>query len=124
MKISRVVFGADRLKQGLDYICITEGPLDSMWMDQYNFPSVALLGLTLSTEQERIIGKLAPKEYILCLDNDFPGKEASYRIGKKLERYASVSQISLPDQVKDVQEIRDSKILREIVKMRTVIEGA
>ena len=123
MRISRVVFGADRLKEGLDYICITEGTLDTIWMDQNGFPSIALLGLTLSKVQEYLISKLAPREYILCLDNDSPGKAATEKIAAKLEKYALVSQITLPKTVKDVQEIRDSMVLSDVVNSRTLIGG-
>ena len=123
MKISKVVFGADRIRRNLDYLCITEGTLDTIWMDQNHFPSVALLGLTLSRDQENILGNLAPKEYILCLDNDGPGQEASYRIAERLEKFAPVSEIRLPTGVKDVQDIREPEKLKEIIGKRLTLGG-
>jgi DNA primase len=118
---SKVLFGQYLL--GSDYrecICLTEGSLDTMWLDQHGYASVALLGLFMSKRQERLLSKMPIREVILCLDNDQPGRDAAEHIQRRLRKYFVVSKIELPNGVKDVQEIRESEILVEVMNNRTI----
>lgn len=121
LKTSKIVFGVNRIPVRCELLCVTEGTLDTIWMDQNGFMSVALLGLNMSRFQENLIKMRAPKEILLCLDNDAPGQEGVERIGERLSRHSYVSVLRLPDGVKDVQDVRDSGVLGRLVSERSVI---
>ena len=117
-KKSRVVFGADEAKTSRDFICITEGALDTVWLSQNGFNSVAILGVFLSKAQERIISSFNTGEIVLCLDNDNAGQLGIESISPRLSKYFVVSKIRIPDKYKDVQDIRDQKVLRLVLENR------
>jgi len=117
LKKSKVLFGADSLVP-TPFVCVTEGTLDAMWLRQHGYPSVALLGMHLSNRQKELLSKLRAQEIVLCLDNDEAGKtgldKALHAIGNTL----MISYIKLPDEYKDVQEIKDYKLLDNIINKR------
>ena len=54
LKKSKLLFGACHLEKH-PFICITEGSLDTMWLDQHGFGSVALLGASMSKKQRDML---------------------------------------------------------------------
>jgi len=118
---SKVLFGLPQSKREYKtYLCITEGALDCMWLDQNGFPSVALLGVFLSTRQKELIKNIGVNEIILCLDNDDAGMKATEYVNREMSQYCPVSRITL-DGVKDVQDVRDFNQLKQIINDRTVL---
>ena len=117
LKKSLVLFGSNRIKS-TDYVCITEGILDTMWLDKYGHPSVALLGAHLSRKQTELLIKLPTQELVLCLDNDETGKKATNYALTTLSKDVIVSLIDLPSQFKDVQEIKNEVTLKTIINKR------
>jgi len=117
LKKSRVLFGANHIEP-TDFICVTEGSLDTMWLDQCGYPAVALLGASMSKYQENLLVDLPTKELVLCLDNDGPGKEATEKSLTRLATRCIVSTIEIPKEYKDVQDIRQQQILDEVIKNR------
>ena len=91
-----------------------------MWLDQNGFPSVALLGVFLSTRQKKLIKNIGVNEIILCLDNDDAGMKATEYVNREMRQYCPVSRITL-EGVKDVQDVRDSIQLTQILNDRTVL---
>ena len=117
LKKSQVLFGREHI-QPTDFVCITEGSLDTMWLDQCGYPSVALLGASMSRQQEELLLQLPTKELVLCLDNDSPGQLATEKSLTKLSGRCIVSKIELPEGYKDVQDIRETQILDKVIKQR------
>ena len=102
-------------------MCITEGSLDTMWLDQNGFPSVALLGASISQTQQELTLQIPTQELVLCLDNDEAGRIGLHKAMTCLSRNFMVSYINLPKEYKDVQDIRDEKLLQSIIKERTFL---
>ena len=123
MKTSEVLFGANYLPPNSKSIYITEGPLDAIWLNQNGYPAVALFGVHLSRIQERILLSFRAGEIILCLDNDAPGREASMKIMKRLEKYCVVKFINVEKPFKDVQDVREKVVLKNIIDRRSIIQG-
>ena len=119
LKKSKLLFGQYLIQEPADFICITEGSLDTMWLDQHGFNSVALLGAHLSRRQQELALKLPTKELVLCLDNDDAGRVGLEKAMTCLNPKFMVSYIKIPKEYKDVQEIRDSEELQEIINERT-----
>ena len=102
------------------FVCVTEGSLDTMWLDQYGYTAVALLGANASVTQQELLLNLPTTEIVLCLDNDEAGKIATEKILTTLSQKCIVSTIQIPKGYKDVQDIRDTQILHSVLKNRTL----
>ncbi|MEK6861523.1 MAG: toprim domain-containing protein [Nanoarchaeota archaeon] len=118
IKKSEILFGASLLLHNSSYICLTEGPLDTIWLDQNNFSAVAILGVYLSKKQELLLKNIGVGEIVLCLDNDEAGKLGADTIAKRLSKYCIISKIDLPQECKDVQNVRNSEKLKQIIDNR------
>ena len=119
-KKSHNLFGIHLLKPS-EFICITEGSLDTMWLDQLGYTSVALLGAHMSKIQEDLLINLPTKELVICLDNDEAGINASEDMLTRLSNRCIVSVINIPKTgkgYKDVQDIKDREVLAKIIKQR------
>ncbi len=116
---SKLLFGQELITEPAEFVCITEGSLDTMWLDQHGFNSVALLGAHISKRQQDLALKLPTKELVLCLDNDEAGRVGLEKAMSYLNPKFVVSYIKLPKEYKDVQEVRDSKLLIDIIHERT-----
>ena len=119
LKKSKVLFGQDLINEATDFVCITEGSLDTMWLDQNGFSSVALLGAHMSRTQQDLAMKLPTKELVLCLDNDDAGRVGLEKAMNDLIPKFMVSYVQLPKEFKDVQEVRDKEVLQNIIQERT-----
>lgn len=118
-KKSHILFGQP-LVDTSNAVCITEGALDAMWLNQLGYQAVALLGMHMSTVQEELIMRLPSKEIILSLDNDEAGKKGREHILKRLQGKINISYLKLPSGYKDVQEIKNSEIIKETIKNRRI----
>ncbi len=129
---SKVLFGEHLLRKEQNFVCVCEGPLDAIWLDQHGYNAVAILGMQLSETQQRRLINLQKGEYIICLDNDKAGrtgiygyrdKQKQYHPGfiSKMKKYGLLSVIDLPEDKKDVQDIRDLKQLVDIIEKRKLV---
>ena len=121
LKKSKLLFGQQFLETSSPFVCITEGSLDTMWLEQNGFPSVALLGASISQTQQELTLQIPTQELVLCLDNDEAGRIGLHKAMTCLSRNFMVSYINLPKEYKDVQDIRDEKLLQSIIKERTFL---
>ena len=118
LKKSWVLFG-ECLIQKSPFICITEGSLDAMWLNQCGYSSVSILGSMLSSTQQEALIKLPTDELVLCLDNDEAGQLGTDRAMACISKSFVVSYVQLPKGFKDVQDIRDKNVLEEVINNRT-----
>ena len=116
---SKYLFGMNNLSN-IDVLFVVEGALDAMWLDQYNYPSVAILGAIISKSQIDLLGSLNPTEVVLALDNDEAGKRGIHKATFDLNNKFMLSYIKLPKNIKDVQEIRNIKDINKIIKTRSL----
>lgn len=102
---SQVLFNLNRAKQDRDRtVIIVEGFLDAVKVYQAGHPNVvALMGSSLSDEQERLLQKHFDRA-VLMLDGDEPGQRATASIRERLAEKTDLSIITLqpgqqPDQL-------------------------
>tara|TARA_Y100000310_G_scaffold335342_1_gene417158 strand:- start:502 stop:1365 length:864 start_codon:yes stop_codon:yes gene_type:complete len=119
LKKSKVLFGQHLILEKTPFVCITEGTLDTMWLDQHGFSSVAILGASLSKAQEELTLGLQTEELVLCLDNDEAGQIGFKKAMGCLSKSFVVSYVKLPKEYKDVQDVRNSDELSSIINSRT-----
>ena len=117
LKKSKILFGDCHLVKK-PFVCITEGSLDTMWLDQHGFGSIALLGSSMSKKQREMLYNISTKEFVVCLDNDSTGQRALNKIFKELSNSFIVSYITLPKGFKDVQDVRSENQLCDIIDKR------
>lgn len=91
--------------EGLDYICITEGPLDCLRLILHGHPAVAILGNYVAEERIKLLSTLPVKRFICCFDNDDAGKKAL----ESFISYAriltgSIQRLEIDDKCKDIDE--------------------
>ncbi len=104
---SRILYNFHRVRNKLQKgLFVVEGPWGVMRLAQLSIPAVALLGINLSNEQQRILRKI-PK-IVLMLDGDIPGRKAAKRIHDKLRNNTVVKRVNLnintdPDDLQDHQ---------------------
>ena len=118
-KKSKYLFGINHI-QRCPFVCVTEGSLDTMWLHQNGFPSVAILGAILSKTQEELLSKLPVEELVICLDNDEAGQKGKERLMTCMSQNFVVSYIKLPKGVKDVQDVKTKKELEAIIQHRDI----
>jgi len=116
---SKFLFGMNNLVNA-ETLIVVEGALDVMWLDQYNYQSVGILGAILSKHQSNLLGALNPTEVVLALDNDETGKKGISKATFDLSSKFMLSYIKLPKNIKDVQEIRNIKDINKIIKTRSL----
>jgi DNA primase len=79
-----------------DIVVLVEGFFDCMKVDQAGFPCVALLGSSLSREQEEMIVSEFTR-VVLMFDGDEAGRNATADCLKRLSRHIFVRVVDLPD---------------------------
>lgn len=116
VKSSEILFPYN---EDLDYVVITEGPMDAIAMQVNGINATCIQGSMLSYSQARL---LKGKKVILSFDNDDAGKEGkkkAYNLLKKLN-FESISQVQPPKEVKDWNDfhvkLKDKDKFREHVE--------
>jgi DNA primase len=117
---SKTLFGINSLPEKVDTLFVVEGALDCMWLDQHGYSAVAILGAMMSKAQIDLISSINPNEVVLCLDNDEAGRNGINQATIDLRNSFMLSYIELPNNVKDVQEIRQRDVLQDIMENRTL----
>ena len=106
-KKSQVLFGANRISK-TKFVCVTEGTLDAMWLNQNGYSAVALLGMSLSKKQQEILASLPVEEVVLCLDSDEAGlKGRSITLETGGKEYPAGGDIIISVDDKEVRKISD-----------------
>jgi hypothetical protein len=75
----KTVFGIDRIDPDYNYIFVTEGPIDAMFIKN----GVAMAGITMSNEQQEQISRYMFHERIWILDNE---ANTNREVKEKMER--------------------------------------
>ena len=116
---SKSLFGINHLYSA-DTLFIVEGALDAMWLDQHGYSSVAVLGASISQTQINLIGTLHPSEVVLSLDNDVAGQKGISKATIDMNGRFLLSYLQLPSNVKDVQDIRNTNQLTEVMQNKAL----
>ena len=101
----------ERGKQ-IPYVCITEGPIDALACWQAGFPSVAVLGSELSSQQASLLRMLSPIKYVAMTDKDEAGRKLSKQIEGALRQCPSelLEPMQWPSDCKDPADMKAPQI--------------
>jgi DNA primase len=92
----RVLFNLFRVS-GAEHLVLVEGYWSVFRLQTLGIPSVALMGRTLSPEQETLLIQAGVRMLSLMLDGDRPGREATGELLPRLAARFFVRVIHLPD---------------------------
>jgi DNA primase len=79
-----------------------------MWSN--GFPAIALGGSNISEKQKQLIYRSPIKTLILATDNDRVGREIREKVFKMFVGYKEIHEISLPEGVKDVNDLSPEQL--------------
>jgi DNA primase len=111
-KKSHVLYNLHRVK-GEKSLVVVEGFFSALRLHRLGIPAVALMGRSLSQEQEKLLQEGGVKSLTLMLDGDPPGREAQAELLVRLSRKFSVRAAELPDGAEP--DTVDESILREVL---------
>lgn len=99
-----------------DTIVITEGALDSMWVHQCGYPTLALLGSSMG--HQKILWLQRYSKVVLFCDRDAAGLQAVQKIGKLLGHRMPLYVVRYPSSTtgKDPQELEPVDVELSIVR--------
>jgi len=115
-KKSLVLFNLHRVKAEKKLV-VVEGFFSVMRLHKLGIPAVALMGRSLSQEQEKIMGECGVKILTLMLDGDPPGREAQAQLLQRLAGKFHVGVVELPDNTEP--DTVDESVLREVCRETT-----
>jgi len=111
-KKSLVLYNLHRVK-GERSLVVVEGFFSVMRLHKLGVPAVALMGRSLSQEQEKLLVESGVKALTLMLDGDPPGREAQAGLLQRLARRFSVRAVDLPEGAEP--DTVDESVLREVL---------
>lgn len=117
---SKILFGMHKVNK-IDTLYIVEGALDCMWLSQYGYPAVAILGATISKRQIELLSVLGPHEIVLALDNDDAGSRGKEKASFDMGNRFLISYLNIPKKYKDLQEITDTNTLHTVLNSKVLI---
>jgi DNA primase len=91
-------------------IYIVESEIDALYLWSNGFPAVALGGSNISEKQKQLLLRCPATEFVLATDNDKVGKEIRKKLIDMFIGYKTLSELVLPDSVKDVNELKSDQI--------------
>jgi len=97
IKTSEILYPYDK---SVEYVMVTEGPLDAMTLRAAGFNATCTQGCKMSTVQAR---ELKGKKVILAYDNDESGREGFYEARKRMlgQRSTNIYSLKPPKEHKD-----------------------
>ena len=95
----RVLFNLHRVT-GAEHVVLVEGYWSVFRLHALDVPAIALMGRTLSSEQETLLIEFGAGMLTLMLDGDRPGREATDHLLPRLTDRFFVRAVRLPNQTK------------------------
>jgi DNA primase len=105
------IYGLYQVKQnGCKKVYIVESEVDALYLWSFGIPAVALGGSYLSPEQKRKLLLVDVDEYVIATDNDKAGKRIKASLKKELSGLVDLSEVTLPDYAKDINDVKPEDI--------------
>lgn len=110
------------IKKGYTDIAIVESEIDCMYLWSCGIPAVALGHAGITQTQVNLLIKAGIRVCTIATDNDDAGNRFADKLKRMLPKYFTVYEIDIPQEYKDVNEIQDKQIIKEIIGNRRYLE--
>jgi DNA primase len=114
---NRVIFNYHRVDK--TEVAVVESSFDAIRLHQIGIPAVATLGSKISKQQLSLLNEKF-SSIIIMSDNDDAGKTLSDSIKKSLS-HKVVKEISWPEGIKDVGDLKDNEIKDIYIKAKDIL---
>jgi DNA primase len=115
------IYGMHFIYRGdIKKVYIVESEIDALFLWSNGFPAVALGGSNISEKQKQLLLRCPANEFVLATDNDKIGKEIRKKLTDILIGYKELSELVLPNGVKDVNELNSNQIKELSNDLKTV----
>ena len=94
-KKNLVLFNLHRVKE--EEVVLVEGYWSVFRFHELGLPAVALMGRTLSDEQEELLVSSQLKRLVLMMDGDEPGRQAQAELLPRVARKFFIKVVELPE---------------------------
>ena len=94
--VTKPVFGVDMLPNDCKSVIICESAINALTAEVYGYDAVALLG-TGNGYQIQQLKELGVNEFVICMDGDDAGRNATEKLKRNLSKVALVWTIHMPD---------------------------
>ena len=94
-KKNLVLFNLHRVKE--EEVVLVEGYWSVFRLHELGLPAVALMGRTLSDEQEKLLASTQLKRLVVMMDGDQPGRQAQPELLPRLARKFFTRVVELPE---------------------------
>lgn len=108
----KYLFGLHRVS-AVEHLVIVEGYWSVLRLQKLGFQTVALMGRSISTEQEELLLHSGTRRLTLLLDGDTPGREATLELVPRLAQKFFVRAGMLPD--REQPDTAAEKTLRDVL---------
>ncbi|MBC9786695.1 toprim domain-containing protein, partial [Heliobacterium chlorum] len=100
---------------------LVESEIDAMTLWQMDCPAIAIGGANLSERQRTLLLQSPIQHVILATDNDLAGQRIAQSVWQQLNGYLSITQLQLPEHVKDVNELSRTELEWVIQKEKNLL---
>ncbi|SMO92242.1 toprim domain-containing protein [Melghirimyces algeriensis] len=117
------LFGIDVIRRkGCREAVICEAEIDAMYAMTAGFPALAVGGASFSKNQADIIKRSPIRHLFIANDNDQAGRKLKDEIIKRLYGYVRLSEVKIPSECKDLNDIQDIEKTGTIIAEATPID--
>jgi DNA primase len=99
------------LKKKAKRVYLVESEIDAITLFKNGFPSIAVMGGTLTKKQKRLIIDSGIETLVIATDNDKQGRRLAKSIHEKLGGLLDIEQMSFPEKYKDVNDIQTQELI-------------
>jgi 5S rRNA maturation endonuclease (ribonuclease M5) len=99
------------MKKGSKKVWLVESEIDAITLFKNGFPSVAVMGGSLTKKQKRLLIDSGIETLVLATDNDKQGERLKRSIHSQLGGLMNIEEMSFPEHFKDVNDIPTDELL-------------
>ncbi|MGG4453172.1 toprim domain-containing protein [Brevibacillus porteri] len=97
-------------------VVLVESEIDAMYLWTAGIPAIAVGGSAFSDEKAELLRKSPIEELRIATDNDEAGAKLKAQVCEKMEGYCELYDAMIPNEYKDMNDVKSSKEVREIVE--------
>ena len=122
LRSNRYLFAVDKvIDKQLEYLYVTEGSLNAMWLWKFGYPAIALLGSEFDKTKIDLLKRISFSNLVILIDNDGAGVKLFNRLKREFKRFGvGVYYVLIPPAFSDIQDVRDEKLVHKLMESKRI----